>query len=146
MLDEGDWGSRADAATSNSRCISFSIKWRPRLGMARIGLRGLAVMVRLGDLDAGRQPLLLLFRERDVVDALAEAHHEGGNVGVFEHLHLVIADEDGDVGPRRREYPRHFRHGALPSDVALLLGGSLDVLMRVSVGDQRGPLPELYGG
>src|SRR5262249_60452527 len=58
------------------------------LRMARIGLRGLAVMVRLGDLDAGRPPLLLLFRERDVVDDFAENHHRGVTLGLLEHLDL----------------------------------------------------------
>src|SRR5262249_29113015 len=79
----------------------------------------------------------------DVVDALAEAHHEGGNVGVFEHLHLVVADEDGDVRPRRREYPRHFRHGALAGVVAVLLGGKLDLLLQIFLGAQLGQLLEL---
>ena len=65
--------------------------------MARIGFGDLAVMVRLGDLDAGRQAFLLLLGERDVLDGLAEAHQEGRDIGVLEHLHLVVADQDGDV-------------------------------------------------
>src|SRR5262249_34994682 len=115
------------------------------LRMARIGLRGLAVMVRLGDLDSRAQPLLLLFPARAVVDALAEAHHGGGNVGVLEQLHHVVCAEQEDVGPPRPGDPRHLRHGALAGVVALLLGGKLDLLLQVFLGAQLRQLVELEG-
>ena len=100
-------------------------------------------MVGLGDLDAGRQPLLLLLGERDVLDGLAEAHHEGRDVGVLEHLHLVVADQDGDVGLRLLEHPRHLGHGALAGVVALLLDRQLDLLLQVLLGAQLRQLVEL---
>ena len=111
--------------------------------MAGIALRSPAVMIGLRDFDAGRQPLLLLFRERNVVDAVTEAHHEGWNIGVLEHLHLVIADEHGDIGPDFLEHPRHFRHGALARIVSLLLGGKLDLLLEVFLGAQLRQFLEL---
>ena len=111
--------------------------------MAGIALRGRAVMIGLRDFDAGRQPLLLLFRERNIVDALTEAHHERWNIGVLEHLHLVIADEHGDIGPDVLEHPRHFRHGALARIVSLLLGGKLDLLLEIFLGAQLRQFLEL---
>ena len=81
--------------------------------------------------------------ERNVLDRLAEAHHEGGDVGVLEHLHLVVADQDGDVGFCLLEHPRHLLHGALAGVVALLLDRQFDLLLQVFVGAQLGEFVEL---
>ena len=100
-------------------------------------------MIGLGDLDAGRQALLLLLGERNVLHRLAEAHQEGRDIGVLEHLHLVVADQDGDVGLRLLEHARHLGHGALAGVVALLLDRQLDLLLQVLVGAQLGEFVEL---